>query len=46
MPTRLPRRSVMSLTLSLAISSMHPECSPASTLIGTPASIDVRWTGT
>ena len=35
----------MLLMLSLAISSRQPECSPASTLIGTPASIDARWFG-
>ena len=38
-PRALPLRSAMRCTLSLAISSKQPVCTPVSILIGTPASI-------
>ena len=38
-PTFLPRKSDAT-DLALAITSKHPVCTPVSTLIGTPASID------
>ena len=44
MPTFLPFRSLMLRMGSWANSSKHPECTPANTVIGTPASksIDER----